>query len=452
MPRCPHMRVAACLLPAVMFWLALPQAGCAAEPEEESAEHRAEEPPEDAVPGRIQPSDLHYLGAFRLPDGPEEFAWAWSGQALAFRTGGDPDGPDDGQPGSLFGTGHDWHQHVSEVGIPRPVRSPEKNVDELPTAETLQPFADIREGIFEEMEQARAGLAYLPPQGEQKTGKLYFCWSPHMHEAEAVPSHGCCELDLSAPKPSGPWRIADEWTYVTTDYMLPIPGEWADEHTPRMRLGTGRFRDGGQGSQGPTLFAIGPWNHGDPPPSGAQLDAVTLLRYSSVTDEEQHTLDGYHHSDDWAGAAWLTAGERAAFVVIGTKGKGKCWYGFSNGVVWPEEGPWPEVPEFPHDQRGWWSSEFVAQMLFYDVRDIAAVAAGEMEPWRPQPYAKLDFEDLLFREREQLDMRHVGAAAYDPHSRTLYVVELRGDGDKSLIHAWRIGETAEAATPGPPVS
>ncbi|MFW6133265.1 MAG: hypothetical protein ACOC8F_05155 [Planctomycetota bacterium] len=407
-----------------------------------AATARADEPAEPAGDARIAPSDLHYVGAFRLPDGPDEFAWGWSGQALAYRADGDPDGADDGHPGSLFGTGHDWHHRVSEITIPRPVVSEDKNLDDLPTAETLQPFADIGGPLFDEMEQARAGLAWLPPQGEQTSAKLYFCRGPHMHEAQAVPSHGWCEPDLSEPDPAGPWRIADEWTYVTTDYLLPIPPRWAAEHTPPMRLATGRFRDGGQGSQGPTLLAIGPWNHGNPPAAGATLDAVTLLRYSSVVDYEQHTLENYHHSDDWAGAAWLTSGDRAAVVFVGTKGKGECWYGFANGVVWPEEGPWPEVPDPPNDQRGWWSSAFAAEMLFYDPADLAAVAAGDMEPWAPQPYATLEFADRLFREREQLEMRHVGAVAYSPAARTLYVIELRADGDKSLIHAWRVGADA----------
>ncbi|MBS3734924.1 MAG: hypothetical protein KGY99_08350 [Phycisphaerae bacterium] len=397
----------------------------------------------DVPDGCLSPSDVRYIGAFRLPDGPDEYAWGWSGQALAYRADGDPDGSDDGHPGSLFGTGHDWHQHVSEITIPRPVLSAEKALDDLPTAKTLQPFADIGGPLFEEMEQARVGLACLPAQGEQRAAKLYFCRGPHAHEAQAVPSHGWCALDLSSPKPAGPWKIGDEWTYVTTDYLLPIPEGWAGKHAGGMRLGTGRFRDGGQGSQGPTLLAIAPWKHGNPPERGASLEALTLLRYSSVTDDEQHTLKDYHHSDDWAGAAWLTASDRSAVVFVGTKGKGDCWYGFANGVVWPEEGPWPEVPEYPNDQRGWWSSRFVAEMLFYDPADLAAVAAGEMEPWEPQPYATLDVSDRLFAEHGQRQMRHVGAVACDPARGVLYVIELRGDGDKSLIHAWRFAAARE---------
>ena len=93
--------------------------------------------PPPTPPELIQPGDLAYVGAFRLPDGPEEIGWAWSGAALTYSPGGDPDGPEDGYPGSLFGTGHNWNQWVSEVSVPVPVNSPTKNLDDLPTAATL---------------------------------------------------------------------------------------------------------------------------------------------------------------------------------------------------------------------------------------------------------------------------------------------------------------------------
>ena len=53
----------------------------------------------------IQPADLVYLGAFRLPDGPEEIGWGYSGTAMAYYPDGDPDGPADGYPGSRNGQG-----------------------------------------------------------------------------------------------------------------------------------------------------------------------------------------------------------------------------------------------------------------------------------------------------------------------------------------------------------
>ncbi len=48
----------------------------------------------------------------------------------------------------------------------------------------------------------RVGLAYMPPQGEQNSGKLYFWWAQHIQDFEA--SHGWCELNLSNPCPQPP--------------------------------------------------------------------------------------------------------------------------------------------------------------------------------------------------------------------------------------------------------
>ena len=386
----------------------------------------------------IQPTDLAYLGAFRLPDGPPEIGWEWGGSAMTYYPNGDPAGPDDGYPGSVFGTGHDWNQYVSEISIPVPVISPDKNVEDLNTATTLQGFHDIRgnlyDGRFEAWEIPRAGLAYLPKQGSQTTDKLYFCWGVHMQESDTGPSHGWSELDLSNPQSAGLWRIGEHRNYVTTDYLFDVPRAWADAYMPSLYLATGRFRDGGQGAQGPSLLAYGPWNEGTPPAPGSTLPAVSLLLYGDVYTEGSPTMDNYHHSDEWSGGAWLTAGDKSAVIFVGTKGTGDCWYGCSDGTVWPDEPPYP--PECP--ERGWWSTGFEGQIIFYDPAGLAAVARGEIETWEPQPYAALNIDEYLYHIESGQQKEHVGAASFDRQRGLLYVFEPFADGDKPLVHVWRV--------------
>ena len=377
----------------------------------------------------IQPADLAYLGAFRLPDdAPDEIGWMWSNwsSALIYCPGGDPGGESDGYPGSLFGAGHDWNQYVSEISIPAPVNSAAKNLTELNTANTLQPFADIRGGLFGDMEMPRVGLAYLPPQGEQTTGKLYFAWAPHLDEGATNPSHGWCELDLSHPQSAGAWRVDDYWNYVTGDYLFDIPQDWADAYTPGQYLATGRYRDGGQGAQGPSLFAIAPWAEGNPPPAGSTLPATPLLLYGNAYEENPPTMDNYHHSDEWTGGVWLTAGGKSAVVFVGTKGTGNCWYGN------------PEGPCLDCEDRGWWSAGFAGQIIFYDPADLAAVAQGTLEPWAPQPYAVLDIDDVLYHTTSTQQKHHVGAMAFDRARGWLYVLEPLADDDRPLVHVWRV--------------
>lgn len=378
----------------------------------------------------IQPSDLTYVGAFRLPDGPEEIGWAWSGEALAYYPGGDPDGPDDGFPGSLFGTGHNWNQWVSEIDIPVPIHSPAKDVDDLNTATTQQEFHNIRGDLFDHLdfEIPRAGLEYLPVPGSQGRGKLHFCWGQHYQEEGQTVSHGWCELDLSDPQPAGAWYLGDYTNYATNDYLFAIPQAWADVHTPGMYLATGRFRDGGWSGQGPSLFAYGPWAQGDPPLPGSRLPAVPLLLYDTSHAEtpSAHTLVEYHHSDEWTGGAWLTAGEKSAVIFVGTKGQGDCWYGN------------PDGPCLECENRGWWSDRFVGQILFYDPADLATVARGEMETWAPQPYATLEIDEYLYHVESEQQKHHVGAASFDRERGLLYVFEPLVDKDKPLVHVWRV--------------
>jgi hypothetical protein len=134
-------------------------------------------------------------------------------------------------------------------------------------------------------------------------------------------------------------------------------------------------------------------------------------------------------------------------VFVGTKATGRNWYGFANGVEYPlDDGSpdlvYPEVPEWPHDDRGYWSEGIEAQIIFFDPDELAAVAKGKMETWEPQPYATLNIDDRLFDPG--FDLRRgkrylLGAAAFDRENGLLYVVERMAEEDeKSLIHVWRV--------------
>jgi len=377
----------------------------------------------------IQPEDLTYLGAFRLPgDGDDGFNWQWSNwsSTLTYYPDGDPGGGSDGYPGSLFGTGHDWNQYVSEISIPVPVNSASKTLAELNTAATLQPFADIRGGLFDGMEMPRVGLAYLPPQGSQTTGKLYFAWAPHLDEGATNPSHGWSELTLANPQTAGAWRIGESGNYVTGDYLFDIPQSWADAYVSGMSLATGRYRDGGQSGQGPAIFAIAPWQSGNPPAAGITLSATPLLLYQNVLVEHAATVNSYHHSDEWTGAAWMTAGSKSAVIFVGNKGRGDCWYGNQDG------------PCLDCENRGWWSTYFDGQMLFYDPADLAAVVQGIMETWEPQPYAVLNIDEFLYHITSSQQKHHLAAAAFDRTNGLLYVIEPLVDEDRSIVHVWRL--------------
>jgi len=382
---------------------------------------------------RLMPSDIVYLGAFRLPGPSGKSNWGWSGGGATYYPGGDPRGPRDGFPGSIFAFGHDWHYFVSEVSIPRPVKS--RNVKRLPVARTLQPFTDIRRGVKVTGSTFWYGdLAYLPPQGQQKTGKLYFCFGFHM-QYQRVTSHGWRELNLAAGPSVGLWYIGQESPHYTDDYLFAIPKDFADKYLGGRRLATGRYREGGLSGLGPALFAIAPWQHGNPPPPGATLKPITLIKYSPFGGK--HRMKDYRHCDLWTGGAWLTWKGKAAMVLVGTKSLGQCWYGYQGGMR--HDTCQPRCPD-SLGHRGYWSTGTQPRFIFFDPADLAAVAQGKMKSWQPQPYASFNLAPYLFRPKKHGNDRYlVGAMAYDRRRGLLYVLERRAeDDDKSVVHVFRL--------------
>ncbi len=381
--------------------------------------------------GALAPASLRYLGAFRLPpDGAgEENAFSWGGEALAFNPGGD------GGKRSLFVTGHNWHTRVAEVSLAAP--SLARATGELNESRLLQGFADIRGTLFDRwnLEIPRVGLEVLD-------GTLFFCWGAHFEEPVPWGTHGARSTDLTLPAPGAVCRIGGEsLVYAANDYLFAIPAAWRDRFGGR-DLATGRFRDGGWGGMGPSLFALRSADILSAAPDGA-IPAAALLRYDdSYGGDEGDRLSVYSHADSWSGGAWADTPAGSAVLFAGTHGFGKTWYGFANGVEYPlggnEDEVYPEVPEWPYDQRGWWNGDFRPVLLFYDPARLAAAAAGDITAGAVQPYAMLDLSALMLRSKSPLDMQLLGDMALDAASNVLYLLELFADGDRPVVHAFSL--------------
>ncbi len=433
------------------------------------------------TPQRLQPGDLQYLGAFRLPgEGDRPQTFAYGGNAMTFNPGGDPSSPSDGFPGSLFITGHDRLPYgelpngsqVAEISIPAPVKS--SSLSQLGQAQFLQGFHDITGGHFSELEEIpRIGMQYLdtPATGP----KVHLAWGQHLQPETPVASHAWFNPTLATPNLQGTWFIGNQSLYSVNGYMFAIPSAWADQYAQGRYLGTGRFKDGGWSGMGPALFAYRPWlDSGAPAPAGTHLGETTLLLYqaSDTTPNIEHSLNNYQHPDEWEGGAWITTGtNKSAVLFAGTKGTGaKYWYGFVN----PAGPDSPCVEEELVEQftvcrlaggtpcpaadlvecaghtsnRGWWSARFNARFIFYDPADLARVAVGQMQPWEPQPYSYLDIDQHLFLnpagiEPEMLGTGvqrryRIGDVAYDRQHGLLYVLELFADEARPVVHVWSV--------------
>jgi hypothetical protein len=435
--------------------------------------------------GLIDPADLVYLGAFRLPGGetpPTTFAYG--GNAMTYNPDGDPAG-EDAYPGSLFIMGHDrqaWGTlpnggQVAEVRIPSPAIA--SHPEDLPVAGFLQDFADVTAGYFPDLEEIpKVGMQYLrhPDTGP----KIHLAWGQHLQPMDA-PSHAWFNPNLSDPDLQGVWFIGHQNLYSVNGYLFEIPAAWADAYASGRYLATGRMRDGGQGGMGPALFAYRPWlESGAAPEPGTHLGETVLLLYenSDATEEIIRSLAGYQHPDEWEGGAWLTtpSSGKSAVIFAGTKSNGaKFWYGYRNPAGAALACVDEHITDFPTcrladggtcppedfsgccdaeagsciSTRGWWSTHFDAELIFYDPADLARVAEGEMESWEPQPYAVLDIDDHLFFNPTGTDLEMVGEGeqrrfrigdvSYDRANGLLYVLEQFADGAKPVVHVWRVG-------------
>jgi hypothetical protein len=433
--------------------------------------------------GVVNPTDLEYVGAFRLPGGedrPQTFAYG--GNAMTFNPDGDSSGAQDGFPGSLFVMGHDRIPYgelpdgnqVAEINIPVPVNS--KDLGSLNTADFVQGFNNIAENQFVGLDEIpRVGMLYL---NRPETGpKIHIAWGQHFQESPTA-SHGWFSPTLSQPNMQGAWFIGEQDLYSVNGYMFEIPAPWAEALNGKY-IATGRARDGGWSGMGPALFAYTPWQaDGSPPPDGTHLQETVLLLYENSYNTEQitHSLNNYQHPDEWEGGAWITAPSgKQAVIFAGTKSNSeKYWYGYLNpdgpqytcvdtnitdfptcrmadGSVCLQqdfEGCCDEASGTCASLRGWWGTRFDAQIIFYDPVDLAKVASGAMTSWEPQPYAFLDLDEHLYLsppewERISLgwgDQRRyrIGDVAYDRGNNLLYVLELFADGAKPVVHVWRI--------------
>lgn len=392
----------------------------------------------------IYPQHLVYKGAFRLPRTAGMPRWGYGATAITYYPKGDPGGENDGYPGSLFGYGknsdvdHTKVGMVSEVSIPRPVIS--KNLNELNVAETLQPFGDITGGFKDTLRALYwpddstvfGGLLYLPKQGEQTTDKIYW----NIYEYYAVenppeldyPTFGWSELDISNPQAQGAWHVgpynSTNWIYhpkKTAYYMFEIPKEWADKNIGNKYIATGAT--GGPGvslnSKGPSLYAIGPYNDGNPPVDGAELDAKILLMYPSETDYPSWT-----HNDNWNSGAWLTIGDRSAVMFVGRKGLGEKWYGV------PREGDCGS-------DKGYHYDPYESQFLFYDPEELAAVARGEKDYSKVLPYFIFRPGDYFFPSCSGL----LQGTAYDRERGIIYISQqYEEDKESILVYVFQLTE------------
>lgn len=366
-------------------------------------------------PQMVTPGNFEYLGAIRPPlvQGRSS-TFSYGGWAVTYREDGDPDGPDDGFPGSLFIGGHRQQQLVAEVTIPRPVISPEKNLDDLSVFEVLQDFGDITGGIRTHLTAGSSEPFEIGGMQVVDDGLHWTTYKYYNVEGRDYLSHALSSLDLKRPQPKGLWHLGPfqsgdaRWhSYKHAGYICAVPDNIADRYLGGRNLMSGLQIVTGlqKSSQGPALFAYKIPER--TPPPGASLDAVPLLWYPMGSP-----IDKHHHADSWQGAAWLTLGDKQTVIVVGRKAHGPVHYGEPR-------------PGDCYEDKGYHGSSYEAQMLFYAPGDL--LSAGRRPVANVRPWYRWDsttpgggIDRFMFQDCG----REIGGLTYDRKRNLLYMVEV----------------------------
>ena len=165
----------------------------------------------------VQPSNLQYLGAFKVPSGQfgsgTNATFDYSDDGLAFNPVNN----------SLFIKGHTHGQMVAEINIPQPVNS--TSLGSLNTAKILQNFADITEGKLNQENIANGMiLGGLMVHGSKLIGAE---WAYYDGSAQQSKSHFTSGLTLGTSGDySGMFKVGNLFPTFVGGYMTPIPVEW----------------------------------------------------------------------------------------------------------------------------------------------------------------------------------------------------------------------------------
>jgi hypothetical protein len=398
-----------------------------------------------ATTGLIAPDRISYLGAFGLEEqwAPDYSTWEYSNGAVAYYPDGDPTGPGDGYPGSLFMAGHVYSSKVAELEIPVPVIS--RSVSELPVARVLQPMTDVTAGLPGK-DGFILGMTYMPSQG-----RIYFTHGQDYSDSGCDPSNsppglGSFKPTLSSPATNGLWFLAVGGAtlhpFTSLRYIMEVPQAWADANLKGNSLATGRHR--GWCPEGTNLYASAPWTTANPRPPGSKIPAATLMEFGDIDTPSKWSKE-HGRANAYQGGAWLTSGNEAGVVISGIidDDPSRGYYGYDNWKSPSECDPNPEAKGCT-GARGWRAAAPKPALLFYRPSDFADVVKGRKKPGEVAWYAKLDLSKYMLRSYPPTLLTTDGHAedllmTFDRSRGLIYISESFVDGLKPVVHVFRLG-------------
>lgn len=342
-------------------------------------------------------TDLTYLGTFNLPP-PDTGSprWGYGALALAY----------DEQRDALLGSAHvQFNGCVAWASIP----------DIGQRAEPLTAFTDVRGTVITEPAFTRldrlGGLTIIDDRVWASFFVYYAVANFRDIDFPSFISNSRALDDARGLFKAGPYGDPVFSQKRTSNYLFTFPEEWADQHVKGFRLGAGKGDGPGNAgnSRGPPIYAI------STTATDGILGAIPLVHYPPPPAEPSFP---WSPCDRWEGAVWA----HGSVLIAGRRGRGPVCYGT------PEE-----CSDACGGGKGYHCHPYGAEILFYSSADLAASAAGLVEPHQVQPYDVMDITPQL----ESCDYE-LGGMAYDTRRQRLYLVQQNKE--HPIVHVWQFAK------------
>lgn len=353
--------------------------------------------------------NLKYQGAFRVPgDTINGTSFHYGGTAIAYN-------PD---KNSLYMVGHDHHQKVAEVKVPKIINS--RNLVDLQTGKFLQNFHDFADGKMVDVTDSHPKVGGLLIYKKQLYGTVYEYYDAANRQTL---SHFVSQLDISQPNDvKGPFKIEGARAGFVAGYMAEIPLIWQKPMGGPALTGQCCLAVVGRTSSGAAASVFNPQDLGNRLKTA--VNATQVVGYPldhPLGTGWGSTSDLFNGTTVMAGAVWPEGTRSVLF--FGRQGIGEWCYGTGAACNDPVNA-----------YKGTHAYPYVYQIWAYDARDLLAVKNGEKQMWEIKPYDVWQF-DLPFSG----GMNVIGGVTYDSKNKRIFVSQLRGDNKLPVVHVFKIG-------------
>lgn len=382
----------------------------------------------------LQPNDITYIGAFRLPEGT--FGCS-NGEACVFNYAGRGIGYNPAN-NSLYVSGHVYNEYLAEINIPTLINS--TNIKNLNTATIKQNFTNVWSGSLGRL---GPGGSYIENGGQ--TGGILVNGSKIVISQyayydggfEAVLSHATVNSNWSGGVGfSGMKTVGGTSANVvgqTAGYMTWIPSDWRTRMGGPALTGIANIAIISRSSFGPSAWVFDPNKIGTVNP----VPAVQVVGYPNGhwTLGDWSGVNNYIGGSDWITAVvWPEGSDTVLFY--GRHGDTNC-YGGGPECGDPTD-PYKGSHGYPYHTRIW----------AYNANDLLAVKNGTKNPWDLKPYWMYNFEGQLngFIGGTKIIL----GATYDASKQIIYVSADHGDGSIPVIHAFQVHLPVKSTVLPPP--